>query len=567
MPSYEHKQLIERISQLDKVPENSAEYAAWIKAGKHLALLRDNAKQNELIIYAANRYVFIHTVVVSEDSLSPLDQDDLLRWSGNPFNPLASYAYWGGKEGVWIERTDHPSGSQLLKSAQQLIFARNFEGLKDKDAWYYEILQEYSHVTGIHWRPEQHAYCRFDDNGDFDHIVSITSKTQDGSDATLVSFKREPLELYLAASNSVLVRMFDFTLLRHENFTAWSDGPETVIKETNDFLYRQKIDPGQAAYTCGVQIIRPSRPKAEIFSSLKGSSSRDKGGKYVEFVALDWRNQCIANISTDPSATTNYFQTQDNSLPFELSPAFFRPDVLLKYKGDSDKYTVEQRAIHCRGAWMLRAYDVNEAGQVHVYIRDLRDLPYQEQAYWQSYNEKPKTGISKRAFVNHFKGEPCEPDPLENILFIMRRWNESDLAWWKLREAGLLERVSTPRTSRDEWAGAFKDLSKLIIEGFDDKAIRKRLEAMNIAFSKDEKSLALLEKILIGHSKIDDGQKLEGLRTVQLIRSKNSAHSGGRVAADLAKNALQEHETYSVHFENVCRIVTDELKLIEQAFS
>ena len=197
MPNYEHKKLIERISQLDKVPENAAEYAAWIEAGKHLALLRDNAKQNELIIYAANRYVFIHTVVVSEDSLSPFDQDDLLRWSG-PSKPFASYAYWGGKEGVWIERTDHPSGSQILENARQLIFARHFEGLNEQNALYYEIRQEYSRVTGIHWRPEQHAYCRFDENGDFDHVVSITPAKKQ-RDVTLVSFKRKPLELYLAA--------------------------------------------------------------------------------------------------------------------------------------------------------------------------------------------------------------------------------------------------------------------------------------------------------------------------------------------------------------------------------
>ena len=561
MPSYEHKQLMERISQLDKVPENAAEYAAWIKAGEHLALLRNNAKQNELIIYAANHYVFIHTVVVSEDSLSPLDQDDLLRWS-DPSKPFASYAYGGGKEGVWIERTDHPSGSKILENARQLVFDRNFEGLKGKDASYYEILQEYSHLTHIHWRPEQHAYCRFDDKGDFDHIVSITPKDEKG-DLALVSFKREPLEQYLAASNSVLIRMFDFMLLRYDNFTAWSEDPENVIKETNAFFYRQKIDPGKAAYTRGVQIIRPSRPKSELFSSLKGSRSNEQEGKYVEFIAYDWRNKRIASISTDPSATTNYVQTQENSLPFELSPAFFRPEVLLKYKGDSDKYTVEQRDIYCRAAWRLRGYDVNKADQVHAYICDLRNLPYQEQLYWKSYNEEPRAGISERAVANDFRGEAwSDPDPLENILFIMRRWNESDLAWWKLRETGLLERVSTPRTcSRDQWAGAFKDLSKLIIEGFQVKAIRARLKKMNITFEEDEKSLALLERLL------DDKPRLDGLRTVQLIRTKNSAHSGGSVAVDLANNALREHGTYSAHFENVCRAVADELKLIEQAFS
>ena len=235
----------------------------------------------------------------------------------------------------------------------------------------------------------------------------------------------------------------------------------------------------------------------------------------------------------------------------------------MKYKGDRDRYTIKTRSIHCRNAWTLRYYDVNEAGQVHAYIRYLRHLPYQEQLYWKSFNEKPKSGISRRAIEHDFKGEFVEiTDPLENILSIVRRWSKSDLAWWKLREEELLERVSTPPTSsRDEWAGAFKDLSKLIIEGFQIKAIRTRLEAMNIAFKESEQSVALMEKLL------DDEQRLDGLRAVQRIRSKVDAHSSGSTASDLANKALQEHETYSAHFENVCRTVTDELKLIEQAFS
>ena len=50
--------------------------------------------------------------------------------------------------------------------------------------------------------------------------------------------------------------------------------------------------------------------------------------QYVDFVAHDWRNGRVSTISTDPCATTNYFQTDNNSLPFELSPAFFKPEVL-----------------------------------------------------------------------------------------------------------------------------------------------------------------------------------------------------------------------------------------------
>ena len=570
MISYAHKKLIGHIESLDKLPDDTAAFAAWIKADGHLNLLRDNAKEDELIIHASGDYSFIITAFVNKSSVNPLDKNGLLHWGCNCSSPFASYVWGGGKDDVWIERTDYLWGSKTLEGARQLVFARNFEGLNGRNASYYEILQEYLHLTEIHWRPEQHAYCRLDKNGDFDHIVSITSK-EDKGDVTLVSFKREPLELYLAASNTVLVRMFDFTLLRRGRgfeFTSWPDDPENVFNESEVFFYRQKVDTGKAAYTRGVQIIRPSRPKAEIFSSLKASWSGEDEKEYVEFVAYDWRNKRIMKISTDPKATISYFQAQENSLPFELSPAYFRPEVLLKYKGDSDKYTVGERDIHCRGAWRLRGYDVNEAGQVHAYICDLRYLPFQEQLYWLSFNEERKAGISERAAANDFRGQCTNPGPLENVLFIVRGWAESDLTWWVLRDELLLERVSIPRTSSpDEWAEAFMDLSKLIVEGFRIKAIRKRLEKMNIAFNKGEKSLALLEKFLIGHRRVDYGQRLEGLRTVQHIRSEVRGHFGGSKAAELTRNALQKHETYSAHFESVCRTVADELNLIEQAFS
>ena len=159
-------------------------------------------------------------------------------------------------------------------------------------------------------------------------------------------------------------------------------------------------------------------------------------------------------------------------------------------------------------------------------------------------------------------------DPLEKVLIAMRRWAKSNLTWWKLRDEKLLECVSTPRShNRDVWGNAFLDLSKLVIEGFQVKAIRKELKGRNIPFDKGERSIALLERFLIGRGKIKDGQKLVGLRTVQYLRSKLTAHFGGSEAEDLAIKAMQEHETYSAHFESVCEILVVELNLIEQAFS
>ena len=562
MSNYKHDKLLERISKLDQPPSDDTEYARWISADMHLDLLRKNAEEDEVIIYAGDRYTFIHAVAVNEDAIDPLDINDLLGWSGNPFSAVASYTWGGGGDDVWVERDSPVSGSRTLRAARPLVFGRDKPGLSG--GGYFEVSQEYSHLTDIHHLPEYSAYCRFDEHGDREHVVTISTKTP-LADIYLVTFKREPLEEYLAASRSVLVRMFDLMLLRFSEFRRWPDGPEDVIKR-NSIFYRQKIDPGKAAYTRGAQIVRPVRPDTTIFSAIKHGGRERK--QYVEFTAWDFRNQRVSTISTDPQSTTSYFETKGNSLPFATSPAFFKPEVLAKYKSDSEKYAIEGDYIRCRGGWTLRHYDVNEAGQIHAYICDLRDIPYSEQLYWKSFNEQPKAGISERAFKTHFKGEPVDPtDPLVRIKQILGRWEESDVSWWKLRDPESNRRVTTPLTgSIDEWAQELKNLSTYIIEGFEIKAIRTKLEEMGLALGTEEKSLALLERILCGAVPIGNAQKLVGLRLVQRVRSKVGAHARGSEAQGIAVGAIREHGSYTAHFEDVCRTITGELAYIEQVF-
>ena len=109
-------------------------------------------------------------------------------------------------------------------------------------------------------------------------------------------------------------------------------------------------------------------------------------------------------------------------------------------------------------------------------------------------------------------------------------------------------------------------LCKLVIEGLQVPSIRTRLGGSGITFEKEEKSLKLIERFLVGHDALAEGERLVGLRTVQHIRSKLGAHYGGRAARDLADGALREHGSYTGHFKSVCLQVVDELEVIEKAF-
>ncbi len=568
MTSVDHKRILDHVVRLDGVPSERPLFSEWITAESHLGFLRQNAMADEIAIHVSGEFSFVHSVVVRNGKLYPIDFDDLLNWSITPYGSIAGYVTGGGRKTVRVHRGFNDSRARSLDGATPLVFGRTFEGWTDQGRNYFEVHQEYSHITDIHWRPEYRAYCRYDGNGDLESVVSITNRDESGTSAAVVSFRWEPLEEYLVASRATLVRMFDFTLYRRSEFGGWGDVKRRRHVDDQFLFYDQGVLPAHAAYTRGVQIIKPRRSMRSVYAATTSSWSGNNDKQHVEFIAHDWRNDRIVSISTDPRATTNYFAAGGNALPFELSPAFFKPEVFLKYKGDRDKYTIGERGISCRSAWHLEGYDVNEAGQVHAYICDLRRLPYPEKLHWLSYNEPPKAGLSERALINDFKGEwTAVLSPLQEVLSITRRWRDKKVLWWKLRDERLLDRITTPISdSRDEWAEAFMDLAKLIVEGFETKAIRAELNATGLSFEDKEGSLALLEKLITDDSESGESRKLAGLRTVQNLRSKVKGHVGGGDSERLARSAIEQHGTYGNHFRFVCGLVTRDLETIERRF-
>ncbi len=566
MFNYEHKRLLQVIKQIDEAPKETQAYSDWLRSENQLRFLIENGHADDVVIFASGKFIFMHSVIVSNNILTPLNKEDLTRWNFTPYSSFASYVMGGERNEVWIERGLSGTGSESLEDAMQLIFARTFDGWSGPDQTYFELHQEISHICGIHWRPERKAYCRYDKHGDLEPVVSITKKEENECNISLITFKWEPLEEYLAASDSSLVRMFDFTLFRESGFNGWPNELPNNIFDSDQIFFHQKVIPSYASYTRGIQILKLRRSSEVIFSSIYNGWLGKKNREYAEFIASDWRNNRISKISTDPNLTANYFNSEGNNKPFELSPAFFRPEVLLKYKADKEKYSIGERDISCRTAWYLKGFDVNEAGQVHVYICDLRNLPYEEQLHWVSFNEEPKAGISKRAFAHDFQGKwESFDNPLQKVLMVINRWHEKKVGWWTLRDEKLLKSVSVPLTeSRDEWANAFLDLDKLVIEGFETKFLRAKLDENKISYEVKDKTISLLEKILIDNPWSGESQKLEGLRAVHFLRTKLKGHIGGEEAEKIAQDVIRVHETFGNHFQEVCKQLFDDLEKIER---
>jgi len=274
-----------------------------------------------------------------------------------------------------------------------------------------------------------------------------------------------------------------------------------------------------------------------------------------------------SELSCDPEQLSNYFTASPH--PFEMSPAFFRPEVLSKYKADPEKYTIAHGSISCRGAWYLQRFASNDAGQVHSYLYYLGNLPYKEQLHWQQFNEPPKAGLSSSVIATDFKGEfSQEYDPLPEIKEKLRAINRRRVGWWQLQDDSLPNRVHYPNTdSRNEWASEIMNFDQLLVEGLNEKWLRKKAEELGRNPDSQWRSLKLLEECLCGLGFEEDHAReiMSPWREVHNLRSKAKGHASSDEGQKNESAARKQHGSLSNHFRHLCQSCEESLQIIVSA--
>lgn len=534
------------IQMATKPDRQSQEYGAWIEQEDFLAFLRDERQRNEVVLYAGLKHCFLYGIAVPSSAVSPIDVDDLLGWSCNPFSSWGlrhGYREGASERQMSIEPPLSSCGSKTLKHGEQLLFIREFDGHRD-DRTYVELSQKVAHLLGLHLVPERSAYCRLDENGDFEEVVRI-HKLPDGR---VVTIKREDLDVLLLMLESSYVLLFYSPRFDPENFTSWGDGPEEHVSLVEESLYyRGRANMGCGSYLRGFQVTAPVINE-RLRRRLMWESPEPK--QYATFIVQDWKHGVVHECSCDPAQLGNYFVESD--LPLQTSPAFFRPEVLLKYKADPDKYQIEGRSIHCRGAWFLKSYDINEASQVHAYLCDLNLLPYAEQLYWKSFNEAPKAGISARAYKSDFLAQwDTSPDPLASLKRRLQALNGSGITWWSLKNPQLPDRVHYPVTdSQEEWANELMALDQLVVEGLSRSYFKSKAEAAGITVEPQWGSLKLISEVLL-HAQVNEEEAtavVAPLKSLHDLRSKMKGHAGGSDAKALRNAMIDKHGDLKSHF-------------------
>ena len=560
--------IVQRLNAMSIAPSRDSDaFSTWLEPNDALDLLKDNLSDTEFILYAGLRFTFIYGIVVPATSLEPPDVDDLLHWSGNPWSSWSTWYSFGETPAIAISPPLSDIGSQTLAGGEQLIYGRHFDG-RQEQTHYFELLQKFTHSFDIHYVPERWAYCRFDKRGDVEDVVRIVHLPEDsgGPGGTIITANRDLIDDYLALTDAAMVRVFDLTRYDPDQFGGWSDKREERFFTDGDLHYRKVIKDNYGIYTRGFQVVRTVTSKRDLYNRFNAASDSDN--QYASFISQDWKNDIVTEISCDPRYLSSYFVESD--LPYEITPAFFRPDVLLKYKKDPDKYLLEDRSITCRHAWHLDTYDINDAGQVHTYLIYLSRLPYEEQLYWRSFNEAPKGPISKRAFTTDIRGDFFKGEaPLERLKSLLSELHSQDVPWWRLRSKSLIERVHYPVTlSPEEWADELMALDKLLIEGFEHKWLRKKTAELGSSDDIKARPLKLMEECLtrLGFEDEHAREIMTPFHDIHNLRSQLKGHATGKEAQRIRASALSKYRTYRRHFEELCSLCDELMRQIARAF-
>lgn len=540
---------IEAISDAGKEKESD-----WlVNAEDSINFLRENALNDEIVIYASTKCVTIHGVLALIERATPEaishSQHECFPQLGDCWK--IQQAYGGGEEHRMYLEAPMASSSKICQGGEQLVFRRNFDGV-DEVSPAFEINQKFIHSLDLHFLPDRQSYCRLDSRGDIEEVIKIVDHKGQGDWDwfRVITVQRRDLDKYMALSKTCLVLRFDFTRVRWGGFVGWGE-VNRYTREAANFSYHGGEN-GQGSYCAGTMIVRPDLSVDDLIREWKEEED-ESNRQYATFKISDWKNNRLVETSCAPEFLSNYFQESD--LPWELSPAFFRPEVLQRFKSDPEKYCLEDRSISCRNAWHLKAYDINEEGQVHTYICDLADLPYEEQLYWQSFNEWPKGQISKRALKTDICGQwDTDYEPLSELKRTVASLDKNPPSWWKKRGGNLLDSVRYPVTdSSKEWADELLALDQLIVEGFLVKPLRKIIEKQNGTYDQNWGSLMVLKEVLVclGHSEDFVLEVIRPLQQVHSLRTNVKGHATAEKKRAAESNARREFGNFREHFRHL----------------
>lgn len=540
----------------------------WTQQPGLIRFLDSQAQSERTVLFAGVRdsedrsigwgRLWVWTVLVPKSTFASINADDRHDWE-QP-HECGMWRLWKDEKAPVMVSKEHFSlGGRPLSDGQQLVYPRRFLG-REQDKSYCEIDQRLLQAHRLHWTPERRAWCRFDEDEDVEDVINWYSDESDKSECeseSIVVMDREALDRYMTATDTVLIQMFDSALLPSPAtlgpVTDQVDDKRHDDTSTFERYYERHVNECGSRYR-GIQIVTSRYSATELGKKME--TERHPVRQYETFLFGDTNGETIGEASCDPVFLRNphWDETSDN--PSEMSPVYFKPGVLDRYKSDPDKYKLTSRKICRRGGMLLQTYHVNRANQVVTYLYYLGLLPYDEQRYWKSYNERPKDGISEEAFSTDFRGRLFKgPNALRDLRHLVET-RLADVKWYRTANPDLLDELSLPISdSKKQWNEAIGLLCKIVNDRLDKSYFRRAVGTSgNRTDEKNWGSIRWMQEALLAVGE-DEGRAreiTEPFRDLQKLRSKLYAHDSGSEKPALYESLLRKHGRPREHVQDLC---------------
>jgi len=423
-------------------------------------------------------------------------------------------------EGWTPDRIEGRFGNE--NGIEPLVIYRDYDGMRPD---HYEVAEEFRLFHNLFFEPAKRRLIHIDDQGNESEAVRLGPNS--------VEIRTDLLTRYLAAKGMALAVYVDSFRKSNQslNDLNLTRGGDPVIGAS--YSYHQilgsetHVGPGDFKSSSGFL------GKKYVSPDALGPIPQSPPEAYQEFIIkTDAAGQPIRH-TCDPERLANYFGKNPGA-PHYLTPVFFRPDVLAKYRADPQKYAVEDGILRCGSLWSMRL-DNDQADHVSAYLGDLgRDLSESERNYWLSFNIPPEgRKISATNFTRSFMGQPKNPDQ-PDLLFKLqyarfrpdfRRAHGWDffLPLHSDDEHVLTAFHLLTSDNQAEFDRQVLGLTKLMVDSLNEAEIAKGLRTI----LPNDKGIAKLEKFFIERGLVGFEPHIKFIRTLQDLRSTSAAHRKG----------------------------------------
>lgn len=419
---------------------------------------------------------------------------------------------------------------------------------------YVELSQDFRVLLNMHDRyvsPTEHCFVVDNENGDWEKVAEIKGET--------IRIKLTILRKYLALRRMNLLLFFDEMRFSQQSFQELGLTPimNQIVKD-DDYIYNYSslVNCHADSNKSGGWIMGKCVLRYREKDYNRDSFDQDDG-QYAEFIYdYDDEGEPMSH-SCKKETLSNYFVANGDN-PLEMTPIFFKKEVLDKYYSNPNKYTVSDGAVGCEGSWSLHI-DNDHRNYVIVPLVYLGNLDYSEQLYWKGYNVSPERemGFSKTAYTRWIEGKFC--DPTFPDLQFKYRFKQFNKKWekqfgWPLFLPLIDEdehryktlHCLTTENNHSDFDEQILSMTKLVVDSLNQKCLQSEIDDSNpdIELYLKQKDISSSTELKAGIDKLQafifsKGMKcpdmVDFLRKVQSLRSNSVAHRKSNKRKDLAK--------------------------------